>query len=179
MTATATAPAAEPPRIERPPSVRLRQGLALLAGAVIFAVVVGPEGDRFYLTPLGLGLVYLLAAALGGRRGGYWATAVVLVAWGLAIVWIREGSPDLDVAGVYMTAVGIGAVVGVVLARAGIAADALGVAATIVLAGLSLAFAGQWDVLVDARAYALLVGLVGLVNVVVGAVSARRPAPAT
>jgi len=161
------------PRAPSPSPHRLRQGLALLVGAVIFALVVGPDPGRFYLTPLGLGLIYLVAAALGGRRGGYWATAVVLVAWGLAIVYLREARPELDTAGVYMAAVGVGAVAGVLLARGGFAVDALGLAATIALAGLSLAFAGQLDLLVEARAYALLVGLVGLVNVVAGAVSAR------
>ena len=158
----------------RPPSLRLRQGLALLVGAVIFAAVVGPEPGRFYLTPLGLGLVYLLAAGAGGRRGGYWATAIVLLAWGAAVVWLREGRPDLDTAGVYMAAVGLGAAAGILIARRGVAVDPLGLAGTIVLAGLSLAFASRWDVLVDAQAYALLVGLVGLVNAVAGAIGARR-----
>ncbi len=154
--------------------MRLRQGLVLLVGAVIFAVVVGPEPGRFYLTPLGLGLAYLAAAAAGGRRGGYWATAIVLVAWGLAVVWVRESRPDLDTAGVYMVAVGLGVVAGLLVARRGFAVDALGLAATIVLAGLSLAFATQWDALVEARSYATAVGLVGLVNAVAGAVAMHR-----
>jgi hypothetical protein len=34
---------------------------------------------RFYWTPLILGITYLAAAAAGGRRGSYWATACVLV----------------------------------------------------------------------------------------------------
>jgi len=75
------------PGEHRPPSLRLRQGCAMLGGALVFAVIVGPGPDRFYLTPLGIGLVYLLAAAVGGRRGGYWATATVLVGWGAAVVW--------------------------------------------------------------------------------------------
>ncbi|MDP9384337.1 MAG: hypothetical protein M3P50_03715 [Actinomycetota bacterium] len=154
--------------------MRLRQGLVLLLGTVVFAVVVGPEPDRFYLTPLGLGLAYLAAAAAGGRRGGYWATAIVLLAWGPAVVWLRESRPDLDTAGVYMVAVGLGALAGLWMARRGYAVDALGLAATIVLAGLSLAFATQWDELVEARSYAIAVGLVGLVNVVAGAVSMLR-----
>lgn len=62
---------------------------------------------------------------VGGRRGGYWATAIVLLAWGAAVVWLRQGRPDLDTAGVYMTAVGVGAVAGMLLARRGIAVDAL------------------------------------------------------
>ncbi len=170
MTATASLPLDS----TRTPAMRLRQGLVLLLGAVVFAAVVGPEPDRFYLTPLGLGLAYLAAAAAGGRRGGYWATAIVLVVWGLAVVWVREGRPDLDTAGVYMVAVGLGAIVGLLLARRGVAVSALGLAGTIVLAGLSLAFATQWDELVEARSYAMVVGLVGLVNVVAGAVSMVR-----
>jgi hypothetical protein len=165
---------ASPPTSERAPSLRLRQGLVLLLGAVLFAVLVGPEPDRFYLTPLGLGLVYLAAAAAGGRRGGYWATALVLVAWGLAVVWVRESRPDLDTAGVYMTAVGLGAILGLALARRRIAVDAMGLAGTIVLAGLSLAFASQWEALVETRTYAIAVGVVGLVNVVAGAVASRQ-----
>ena len=158
----------------RTPSARLRQGLVLLLGAVVFAVVVGPEPGRFHLTPLGLGLAYLAAAAAGGRRGGYWATAIVLVPWGLAVIWVRESRPDLDTAGVYMVAVGLGAIAGLLLARRGVAVDALGLAATIVLAGLALAFATQWDELVEARSYALAVGVVGLVNAVAGAVATSR-----
>ncbi len=154
--------------------MRLRQGLVLLLVAVVFAAVVGPEPDRFYLTPLGLGFAYLAAAAAGGRRGGYWATAIVLVAWGLAVVWVRESRPDLDTAGVYMVAVGLGAIVGLLIARRGVAVGALGLAGTIVLAGLSLAFATRWDELVEARSYAIAVGLVGLVDVVAGAVSMAR-----
>ena len=153
--------------------MRLRQGLVLLAGALVFALVVGPEADRFYLTPLGLGLAYLAAAAAGGTRGGWWATAVVLTAWGLGVVLVREARPDLDTAGVYLTAVGLGAVVGLALQRRGFAVDPLGLAATIVLAGLALALSAQADVLTEARAYALAVGLVGLGNVVAGAVGGR------
>ena len=177
MTSATTSTEAQAPialRADRPGQLRLRQGLVLLLGAVVFALVVGPEPDRFYLTPIGLGLVYLAAAAAGGRRGGYWATAIVLVAWGLAVVWVREGRPDLETAGVYMVAVGLGAVAGLLLARRGVAVDALGLAGTIVLAGLSLAFAGQAEALVEARTYALAVGAVGLVNVIAGALSMRR-----
>ena len=87
---------------------------------------------------------------------------------------MREGRPDLETAGVYMVAVGLGAVAGLLLARRGVAVDALGLAGTIVLAGLSLAFAGQAEALVEARTYALAVGAVGLVNVIAGALSMRR-----
>ena len=159
---------------DRPPDLRLRQGLVLLAGAVLFAILVGPDGDRFYLVPLGVGLIYLAAAAAGGRDGGYWATALVLVGWGAAVVWVREGSPDLDTAGLYLLGAGLGATVGVLLARRGFAVDPLGLAVTIALGGLLLAFARRWpEVIEEARTYALLVGLVGLFNVAAGALRAR------
>lgn len=155
---------------DRPPDQRLRQGLVLLAGAVLFAILVGDAPDRFYLVPLGVGAIYLAAAIAGGRDGGYWATAPVLVGWGLAVVWVREGSPDLDTAGLYLLGAGLGATAGVLLARRGFRVDPLGLAVTVALAGLVLAFARQWpEVLEEARTYALLVGLVGLFNVAVGA----------
>jgi len=156
----------------RPPSLRVRQGLALLAGATVFALVVGPSADRFYLTPLGLGLVYLVPALLGGRRGGYWASAVVLLGWGAAVLWAQKGRPDLDLAGLYLAGAGLGASVGVVLSRRGFAVDPLGLTVTVALAGLLLALSAQWpQVIEDARVYALLVGLVGLANVVAGVAS--------
>ena len=163
------------PEEVRPPAVRLRQGLALLAGAVVFALVVGASPDRFYLVPLGLGLVYLAAAALGGPRGGYWATAVVLLGWGAAVFWVRQGEPDLDTAGLYLLGAGAGATAGVLLARRGFAVDPLGMAVTIMLAGLLLAFSRQWpEILEEARAYAVLVGAVGLANVVAAAIALQR-----
>lgn len=154
----------------RSPALRLRQGIVMLGGAVVFAVVVGPGPDRFYLTPLGIGLVYLLTAAVGGRRGGYWATATVLVGWGAAVVWARGGQPELDIAGLYLAGAGVGAVVGAVLSRNGFAVSPIGLAGTVTLAGLLLAAAAQWpEALEEARTYALLVGVVGVANAVAGA----------
>lgn len=157
----------------RPAELRIRQGLALLAGATVFALVVGPAPDRFYLTPLGLGLIYLVAAALGGRRGGYWATTMVLLGWGGVVFWAQVGQPDLDFAGLYLAGAGLGAVLGVCMSRVGFAVDALGLASTIALAGVLLALSVQWpQVIEEVRLYALAVGLVGLTNVVLGVIGA-------
>jgi len=158
---------------DKPASLRLRQGLILLAGALVFELLVGNGGGRdFYWTPLALGLAYLAAALLGGRRGGYWPTALVLVSWGAAVIWVARTRPDLDTSGVYLAAVGIGAVVAVVLARRGVRVDPLGVAGTIAAAGLVLAVSSRWDRLTDQRTYAVALGAVGLFNVVAGV--ARR-----
>lgn len=154
---------------DRPPSERLRQGLVLLAGTVVFVLLVGAGPANFYYTPLGLGLIYLAAAIAGGRRGGYWATACVLVGWGAAVLLARRGHTGLDPSGLYLAGAGLGATAGVLLARAGFAVDALGVAVSVLLAGAILAVEGQWSsVLGDARTYALLVGAVALFNVAAG-----------
>jgi len=151
--------------------VRIRQGLVLLGGAGLFLALVGPDPSGFYWTPLGIGLVYLSAAIAGGREGSYWAGALVLVGWGAAVVLVRRGHPDLDTAGLYLAGAGLGAVAGATLARWGFRVDALGAAATIALGGGLLAVQARWDPLTDQRSYALLVGLVGLVSVVRGALS--------
>lgn len=158
----------------RAPDLRIRQGLALLAGAIAITVVLGADGSRFYWTPLALGLAYLAAAALGGRRGGYWATAVVLVGWGAAVVLVREAQPELDTAGLYLAGAGAGATIGMLLRRAEFDVDPLGAAGTVLAAGVILALAPQLDALTDARTYALLIGAVGLANVIAGAVLAQR-----
>lgn len=162
---------------DRAPSERLRQGFVLLAGAVVFVLVVGTEPDHFFRVPLGLGLVYLVAAIVGGREGGYWATAVVLVGWGAVVLYAQESRPEnIDISGLYLLGAGAGATVGALLSRAGFAVDAVGAAGTIAAAGLILAFSGRWDALTDARYYALIVGVVGLGNVIAGAVGSRSHA---
>lgn len=158
----------------RDPDERLRQGLVLLAGAIVFLLVVGTGPDTFYSTPLGIGLVYLAAAIVGGKRGGYWATAVVLVGWGAAVVYVRQARPDFDIAGLYMLGAGLGATAGILLSRSGFAVDPLGATATVAIAGAILALEPRWsEVIGEARTYALLVGAVGLVNAVAGAVARK------
>jgi hypothetical protein len=157
----------------RPPGQRLRQGAVLLAGALVLLVVLGDDPRRFSLVPIGLGIVYLLAALAGGRRGGYWATALVLLGWGAAVLYVREARPELDTAGLYLAGAGLGVVAGILLARRGVAVDALGLAGTVVAAGLILALSPQVEAFTEARTYALAVGLVGLVNVVAGAAGRR------
>lgn len=154
--------------------LRLRQGLVLSGGAVLFGLLVGSGPDTFYWTPLGIGLVYLAASVAGGRQGGYWAGALVLVGWGAAVAYAREVRPDVDIAGLYLCGAGVGATAAVLAGRAGIRADPLGVAATVTIAGAILALSGRWSELTEARTYALFVGAVGLVNVIWALVAERR-----
>lgn len=137
----------------------------LLAGSVLFGLLVGANGATFYWTPLGIGLVYLAAAAAGGRTGGYWATALVLTGWGVAVVVVGEVQPNLDPAGLYLAGAGLGACAAVAARRVGVRADPLGATATIALAGVILALSERSSALTEGRTYALLVGAIGVVNV--------------
>ncbi len=141
-----------------------------LAGAVALNVTVVPDDRRFYWTPLVIGLAYLAAAAAGGRRGGHWATACVLVGWGAAVVLAGAARPDLDIAGLYMAGSGLGAVVGLLLRRAGVDVDPLGLAVAITAGGLILTFAAQApSVLEEARTYVGLLALVAVANLALAA----------
>ena len=156
--------------------LRIRQGLLLLVGALALDLLVAGGTLDFFWTPLIIGVTYLAAASSGGRAGSYWATACVLTGWGLAVVFIGEVKPtDIDTSGAYLFGAGIGSVVGLMLMQARFAVSAMGLAATVAAAGLLLALSAAFpDVLEDARTYAALIGLVGLVNVVLGVMPERE-----
>lgn len=162
----------------KPAEVRVKQAVMLLVGAVVLSAFVAPSDRRFYWTPLVLGLAYLAAAVSGGRRGGHWATACVLVGWGAAVALVGATRPDLDAAGLYLAGAGVGTGAGMLLQRAGVEVNPMGLATTIVAAGLILALAPRAsDVLEDARTYAALLGVVAAANLVLagrGALAARR-----
>ncbi|MGI8412068.1 MAG: hypothetical protein ACR2LV_04480 [Solirubrobacteraceae bacterium] len=154
----------------RPRSVRLRQGVILLAGAITIVLAIGASPSGFYWTPLSLGLIYLAAAVSGGRQGSYWATAVALVGWGAAVVVVSQLAPNLDTSGLYLFGAGLGATAGMLLARRGFAVDPLGMTITIAVGGAVLAVEPRYSsVLGDARFYALLVGAVGVANLLLRA----------
>ncbi len=136
----------------------------------MIAVAIGASPTGFYWTPLAVGLVYLAGAASGGSQGSYWATAVVLVGWGTAVVVVRQVNPNLDTSGLYLLGAGLGATIGMLLGRRGFAVDPLGMTITIAIGGVVLAVEPRYSsVLGDARVYALLIGAVGVVNLLLGA----------
>ena len=113
-----------------------RRGVALLVGGVVVALALEPVGGLAfaYLVPLA-GLTYLAGAALGGRRGALWAPGLMVTAWGLGVVAVREDYVSVSEYPLALLLLGVGASVAVALASRGFAVDAAGVAGTLVLAG--------------------------------------------
>jgi hypothetical protein len=148
------------------PAVRINRAVLLLAGAAFLIVMVAPDDDRFYWTPLVLGLSFLAAAVAGPRTSGPWAPACVLVGWGAAVVFVRLAEPDLDTSGVYLAGAGAGVMAGAELARRGFAVDHTTLAATLVLGGAALALSTVAGVFADARTYAALLGALAVAQLV-------------
>jgi hypothetical protein len=146
--------------MNRPRAVRVNEAIVLVAGALFLVVMVAPDRDRFYWTPLVVGLSLLAAGAVAGRASGYWGPGSALVGWGAAVVFVRLAEPDLETSGVYLAGAGAGLLVACELGRRGFAVDSAVVAATIVLAGALLALTTLGGIFTDARTFAaLLAGL--------------------
>ena len=91
----------------------------------------------FLWLPLVTGLVYLAAAAVGGRDGALWGPGLVVTGFGLGAVLTVDGPLGGDLfSPVVLTTVGAGAVIAMLLPRAGIRVDGLSVAAAVLLSGV-------------------------------------------
>ncbi len=138
----------------------------LVAGAVLLVLLVGDGRPLSYLwLPLVSGLVYLAAAAVGGRDGELWGPGLVVTGFGLGVVLTVDGplggalfSP------VVLTTVGLGAVVAMLLPRLGVAVDGLSVAAAVLLSGVFflLSERGATDVFRSSLVYGALLAAWGL-----------------
>lgn len=158
-----------PPAPVRTPANRVIQGGLLVAGALLLALTAGEDRIMFSWTPLILGVTYLLAAVVDGPRGGYWATALGLTGWGLAVVFMAQVKPaDVDTAGAYLVGAGAAVTVAALLRPRGFSISELGLALTIAGGGLVLALTPRYDALDDATTYAVALGAVGVLNLAGG-----------
>lgn len=145
---------------------RRRRAPVLLLGAVAVGLLVGSGRPLDFLwLPLVTGLVYLAAAAAGGRDGALWGPAWVVTGFGVG-VGLTVGGPlggELF-SPVVLTCVGAGAVVAMLLPRLGIAVDGLSVAAAVLLSGVFflLSERGPTEVFRSPLVYAALLALWGL-----------------
>lgn len=160
----------------RAPANRVIQGTLLGGGALVLALTAGADRISFFWTPLIIGLTYLVAALVDGPRGGYWATALGLTGWGLAVAYVGEvRPPDIDPAGAYLVGAGLAGLAAALLSGRGFVISPLGLAATVAAGGLVLAFTPRAvGTLDDATTYAIALGAVGLLNVAGGAYQMAR-----
>jgi len=145
-------------------SPRRTQGAVLIGGGALLYLLVEVGDLRFEWTPLLVGLSYLVAAVLGGRRGSYWATACVITGWGAGVVLLAETTIDVSSDAGSLLAAGTGALVAAGLGRAGWAVDALGIAACVFLAGALFAFEPRSEALGMASTYAAALAVIGLLR---------------
>lgn len=107
-------------------SRRLRGGVLLL-GALALLVLIQGGVIAFYFTPLIIGLAYLGAAAVGGRRGALWAPGIVTTCWGVAVLLAKGGHVSNPGGRAYFVAGFIGVAIAIVLRLvAGVAAGPVG-----------------------------------------------------
>lgn len=160
-------------------TTRFIQAGAFALGALALYFLIEKGSLEFYWVPITVGAAYLAAAAAGGKAGGHWPTAVVIVGWGAVVVWAGETRPEnLDIAGLYLAGAGAGVLVGGILIRLGFAVDVIGLGGAALAAGLILAFAGRVDQFVEAQYFALLLAVVAVVNIVLGVAARGKPATA-
>ncbi len=124
MTATATHPSVHSTFLNS----RRRSALALLAGALTMELVIERQALAFYYTPLIVGLTYLAAALVAGRKGALWAPGIITTCWGISVLLGVHGVTTIDSKILYE----IAAVIGVLIALglrfgAGIAAGPVGI----------------------------------------------------
>jgi len=89
----------------------LAPAAVLVAGAVLYGVLVGGGSLRFATTPLLLGVI-VVAAGLVGTRRRVIGTGLVLAGWGAAVVLVDHGVVPADrTTPAYMLGVGAGLLV--------------------------------------------------------------------
>jgi hypothetical protein len=116
-----------------------RGAVALFAGAIAYALVLGVAGATFNLTPLFFGIV-VAAAGLVAASPRLQTIAAGLIGWGIAVLLVRSGPlPDDHESAAFLVGAAVGlAVAGVIAHRAGI--SSAGAAITLVSSGTAFYF---------------------------------------
>jgi len=143
------------------PATRRGRWVPVLLGATIVSAAGDPVAALpSYATPLILGVTYLGAAAMGGRGATLWAPGLVITVWGAAVVLVFSHTLDADFTAVAVTALGVGATGAALLGRIGFRVDALAVAVSVLLAGITeLAASAGVSLLAHGWFYGALLGV--------------------
>lgn len=147
---------------------RRLQGAVVVAGALATYLLLDGADIGFHWTPFVLGVVYLLAALVGGPGGSYWSTAVVLVVFGLGPVARFEYEVDASAASLYVVALGAAVLLAAQMAQRGFAITMTAVAITILALGLVFTQQTHLDVVTEPELYAGLLAAVGAVRLARG-----------
>lgn len=116
---------------------RRRSGAVLLVGALLVSVIVGPVGPaKLYWMPIILGVSYLLAGAVAGRRSLFWAAGLIVSSWGLAVLLLLRGTWTTDFSGTTVAAIGVGLVLAALLPRVGVEVSLASLAIPVLLIGV-------------------------------------------
>ena len=137
----------------------------MLGGAGFLFLVTEVGELSFYWTPLLVGLAYLTAAAIGGRGGSYWSTAIVITGWGTAVVVLAETTIDIATPAGYLLAVGVAALLAGASQRRGYRTDTMAVGAAIAAAGVAFALEPHVELFGESWFWALAVAIVGAIRV--------------
>lgn len=148
---------------------RHRSAIALLAGALTMLLLIQRPAVRFYYTPLIVGLTYLAAAAVAGRKGALWAPGIITTFWGIAVLLGVHQVITVDGKLSYEIAAGLGVLLALALRHAiGLAAGAIGIVVSVGVIFLhNYAHPPSW--VFHGTTFAVLLGVWGLWEL--------RPAP--
>lgn len=95
----------------------LLSGLVFLGGAAVYALLQGPGGADFTLTPLSFGVLAIAAGLLNSHRRPLGA-GLVLVGWGAAVLAVDHGLIPVErTTPAYMLGVAVGLLAAAFLAR--------------------------------------------------------------
>lgn len=107
---------------------RHRSAVALLVGAGLMLALIQSGVLRFYYTPLIVGLTYLTAAVVAGRRGALWAPGIITSFWGIAVLLVVHRVVTIDGKAAYEIAGALGIALALLLRYTiGLAAGYVGI----------------------------------------------------
>ena len=139
----------------------LASGIVFLVGAGVYALVQGPGGADFNLTPLFVGAIAIVAG-LSSRRRRALATGLVLAGWGAAVLAVAHGVVPADrTTPAYMLGIAVGLLVTAGVSRHDESAELMNSAAVAAFLG-PLGLYLSYDVAALGRWPAWAVTLVGL-----------------
>lgn len=141
---------------------RRRSAVALLVGALVMELVIQQQVLRFYYTPLIVGLTYLTAALVAGRKGALWAPGIVTTCWGISVLLGVHGVVHLKSVLLYNIAAAIGVALALALRFAiGLAAGVVGLVISVaVILVHDYAHSPSW--IFHGVTFAVLLGVWGL-----------------